>query len=172
MTPRLADRPSGFTTAGYAGAVAAAPGPITTKSGWRTPGAPARATRIAALSRVAGDRVGRVVWEPDPLAASDATSTPWSSTATTASISRRSCRSSDDAAPAAGVLHVHHDRPVPHRVGQRLLPIRPDDDPAPIVAAADEIGRPVREARDKEEYAGHPRIMVGMELDPVLLRHR
>ncbi len=91
ITPRLADNPTGFTTHGYPMSGSASGSVATAKAGCGTSAA-ASAARIDALSRVAATASGGLCGNPSRSPAIAATSTPWSSTATTASIGARASR--------------------------------------------------------------------------------
>ena len=89
MTPWLADKPIGFTTHGYPTSGSGASSSFhTANRGWGTSAA-ANIARIDALSRVAATASGGLCGNPSRSPAVAATSTPWSSTAMTASIGAR-----------------------------------------------------------------------------------
>ena len=161
--PRLADSPTGFTTHGKPDLGERSSGSSTTDELGLGHLARGQLARIDALSRVAATASGGLCGKPSRSPAAAATSTPWSSTATTASIGGTGVEGHDHSGGGLGVVEGHDDRPVAHVGRQRLLLLGTDDHlDAQVRRGPHEVGRPVGGCGEQEENAGHGRIMEDM----------
>ena len=166
ITPRLAESPTGFTTQGKPTAESASGPDTSAKRGCDTSARPS-AWRIACLSRVALTAAGGLCGKPSRSPQAAATSTPWSSTATTASSGARAWRATTASVAAATSESGTTTARSPMSSASACASSDPTTTSMPRCAAAHEIGRPVGRGGEEEENAWHRRIMVSMSTNAV-----